>query len=127
MSDPIKQLIDDFNTGWTAGIFEKIEPILHEKVIFMAPDLKTWVTGKEACLQSIRDYVNNAKTKVFEVRNKEIQIWDQTAMVSIEYYIEYQMNHENYREKGTEFWTLHKEKDSWQMLWRAMVKNEKLE
>ena len=125
MTDDIEQIVDDFNSGWTAGNFEVIDTILHDEVVFVAPDLKTKLSGKPACLQSIKDYVSSAKTKVFEVKEKDIQIWNQTAVISIDYYIEYEMNDESYRERGLEFWTLEKA-DKWQMVWLAMVKNEVL-
>lgn len=127
MRNQIEDFIDCFNSGWTQGKIEDLIPCLHEEVVFIAPDLETEITGKVACLQSIKDYVNNAKTEVFEVTNTEIHTWHQTAVISITYYIEYVMSNKTYKENGKEFWTLSRQNDSWQMVWRAMVENKNIE
>src|SRR5680860_242409 len=127
MSTQIEHLIAAFNNGWTQGKFDDIKPLLHDNVIFVAPDLKTQINGKDPCIQTIKDYSRNAKTKVFEIRSKEIHIWNQTTVVTIDFYIEYEMNKEVYIEKGKEFWTLNMQNDHWKLVWRAMVKNERIE
>ena len=100
--------------------------LLHDQVIFVSPDLKTEIRGLNACLQTIKDYSAKAKTKTFEVRNKKIHIWDETVMITLDYYVEYEMKNQSYKENGTEFWTLNKQNGNWKLVWRALVKNEKI-
>jgi len=126
MNQRIETFINDFNKSWTQGEFESMTSLLHDKVIFVSPDLKTEIRGLNACLQTIKDYSANAKTKTFEVRNKKIHIWDETAMITLGYYVEYEMKNQSYKENGTEFWTLNKQNGNWKLVWRALVKNEKI-
>lgn len=126
MSDQIVHFIEKFNEAWTKGNIKELDSLLHDKVIFIAPDLKTEISGKEACLQTIKDYVDNANTKTFKLLDKKIHSWNQTAMISIEYHIEYDMGNRDHKEQGTEFWTLNKQQNNWKLIWRAMVKNEKV-
>ncbi len=49
----IEQVIHAFNKGWTHGNIELLETLLHDEVIFVAPDLTTEIEGKEACIQTI--------------------------------------------------------------------------
>jgi hypothetical protein len=127
MNKPILRLIDEFNHGWTSGKPETLAPLLHDEVVFVAPDLKTRIRGKLACIDTIREYGKNAETLLFQVKDKDIQVWGSGAVVSLDYYIEYQMNQEHYKEKGKEFWTLTRENKTWQLVWRAMVSNEVIE
>jgi len=126
MYQQINHFINQFNTAWTEGDIDSLDKLLHDKVIFLAPDLVTQISTKADCVQTIRDYVKSAATHVFEITNKTINVWAQTAMVSIDYYIEYEMQNNNYKEKGTEFWTLIEYNDTWKLVWRAIAKNEKL-
>ena len=126
MNQRIEKFIRNFNDSWTKGEIENIIPLLNEDVIFIAPDLKSEIKGKDNCIQTIKDYASNGETKLFEVTEKRIHIWAETAMVSIDYYVEYEMNEQFYKENGKEFWTLIHNKGYWQLVWRAMVMNEKI-
>ena len=127
MSKEIEAFIEHFNNSWTKGEFESITPLLDDETIFVAPDLKTEIRGRDSCIQTIKDYSYNAETKIFNVTNKKIHIWDKTAMVALDYYVEYEMNNHYYKEKGKELWTLNKQKGRWKLVWIALVKNEKIE
>ncbi len=83
MDQRIEIIINDFNKGWTQGEFESMTSLIHDKVIFVSPDLKTEIKGLNACLRTIKDYSAKAKTKTFEVRNKKIHIWNETAMITL--------------------------------------------
>ncbi len=126
MNPQIDAFIKQFHDCWTKGDLIKLTSLLHDQIIFVAPDLKTEIKGKERCLQTIEDYSNNAVTKKFEVENKKIHVWDHTAMVIMDYDIEYRMKNENYKEKGTEFWTMVRENEKWKLVWRALAKIENL-
>ncbi len=125
MDNQIEYLIDSFNIGWTQGNLQDIATIMDENVVFVAPDLQTEIIGKTACLKTIEDYVNSATTLEFKVTDKQVYSWNGTAMIRMEYFIEYQMNNEHYKEFGKEFWTLNKLNDTWKLVWRVMVNNEK--
>ena len=126
MHQEIEKIIEQFNTGWTEGDLTILTPILHEKVVFMAPDLQTEFVGRESCLQTIKDYINQAETKSFEVKDKKIHIWEDTATATIEYTVSYEMNDQFYREEGKEAWTLVNQNGSWLLVWRAMIMNKKI-
>lgn len=124
MKNSIEHLIEAFNNGWTQGNFEAVEALLHESVIFVAPDLSTEIVGKDACLATIRSYTEQADTLRFEVEKQKIRVWQYTASVTIDYCIEYLMQGKNHQEKGKEFWTLSKENNHWKIVWRVMVSNQ---
>ena len=101
-----------------------LEPLLHQDVVFVAPDLKTKISGSAACMATIKEYGESAKTHLFQLEHKDITVRGQSAVVSLDYYIEYELNQELYKEKGKEFWTLTMESGVWKLVWRAMVHNE---
>lgn len=126
MHQEIETFIKQFNDSWTKGTFDRLTHLLDNETIFVASDLESEITGKDRCIQTIRDYAHHAETKRFDVTHKKINIWNETAMVVLDYYVEYEMNNQLYKEKGKEFWTLNKQEGKWKLVWRAMVKNEKM-
>lgn len=63
MSTQIEHLIDAFNNGWTQGKFDDIKPLLHDNVIFVAPDLKTQINGKIHVFRPSKTIVETQKLK----------------------------------------------------------------
>jgi ketosteroid isomerase-like protein len=124
MNENVEKFITKFNQAWTQGKLEVIIPLLHNDVIFLAPDFKTEISGKDACLQTIKDYINNAKTKSFKVLNTKIHSWKDNAVVSFDYLIEYEMNDNTHQEAAKEFWTMINQSDTWKIVWRAVVGNQ---
>ncbi len=124
MPDAIPQLMEHFNDGWTRGRIDDITPLLHPDVIFVAPDGETEIAGRDACLQTIKDYVSAAQTRAFEVRRRSIRTWGRTGVVIMDYTIEYTLNGESHKEQGREHWALQQTDGAWQIVWRAMVQNQ---
>ena len=123
----IETLINHFNKAWTEGQLDILPSILHNEVVFVAPDLKHEIQGKEACIQTIRDYLSMAVTHSFIVTHKKINCWEDTAAAILEYEIDYELNDTRYKESGIETWMLAKEENDWKLLWRGLTENKPLD
>lgn len=120
----IEQFISSFNDSWLHGKWEVLRELLHDEVTFVLPDLSTTFTGKETCLDSIREYTEHAKTKSFEVTRSDIRIWGNTATVITDYSVSYEIAGELFSEVGTEIWTLIQVGMKWKIVWRGLIHNE---
>ena len=96
----IETFITEFNDNWLHGKLDELSDLLDHDVVFIAPDLTTEIKGREQCLQSFIDYLDTARTKKFQVRNKQINSWRDSASVLLEYYVEYELNETEYHELG---------------------------
>ena len=123
MSNSRKNLVETFNNGWTQGKLDKTASCLHNDVIFLSPDGKSEIRGKDKCLETFKQYSEIADTKIFDVISVTIDQWNDTAMVKLEYYIEYTLNEKLNKEKGIEAWTLILENGEWKIVWRALLSN----
>ena len=90
----IQQFIDRFNVSWTQNKLDEMALLLHERCIFVAPDLKSEISGRPACLQTFQEYFEVARTHVFEIRNISIQLWGDTAIARLEYIVEYEIKNQ---------------------------------
>lgn len=120
----IQTFLDEFNSAWEKGDTKKIESYLDDEVIFLSPDKKTELKGKSECLETISEYMNNAETKIYTPRGLSINIWNQTtAVINMDYYIEYSYKGQYNKETGRELWTLIKRNDEWKLVYRALMEN----
>lgn len=104
-----------------------LEPLLDHDVVFVSPDVKNEIEGKTDCIQTFKDYLDQAGTNTFQKINRKIHTWEISVMVALEYGVEYQMSNIVYKEKGKEFWLLGEREGRLRMLWRALVENRSLE
>jgi hypothetical protein len=126
MKKQIQNIIDIFSENMISKKSDKLNLILHNDVIFFSPDYANIFKGKNECINSINEYHKIADTFEFKIENSIIFEWNNTANIKLDYYIEYQIEDRIYKEKGTEFWTLAKEKDNCMLTSRVLLKIEKV-
>ena len=124
MDRGIKDCIERFNDASLYGDIDGVARCLHDKVVFLAPDLKHFITGKEACLETIRSYQQMAKTLHFRVTELTLLQDIITPVVLMKYDVGYEMKDKSFSEKGTEFLMLTKLNKDWKIIWRALLKVE---
>lgn len=120
----IETFIREFNQHWIDGKLDLLADLVDDDVVFLAPDLTTEIKGKVLFLQGFKDYLDSAKTKVFEVRSQQVHAWRASACVVLEYYVEYEMNETEHQEVGKEIWFLNQVDGAWKMVWRSLVGNQ---
>ncbi len=120
----LESFIQDFNSYSLAGERDKVESMLQKDVVFFNQVGSNRLVGREACLETIDEYGKSAKTHSFEILKREINVWDSTAIIEMEYEVIYEYMNKNHHEKGKEIWTLIQTNDQWQMIYRHFVSSE---
>lgn len=120
----IEQFVSSFNDAWLHGKWDTLSQLLHNEVVFVLPDLVSVYAGKQACINSIREYTEHAQTKSFTVSRSDIRIWGATASVVLDYQVAYTIHEETFQEVGTEVWTLIREMNQWRIVWRGLIHNQ---
>lgn len=105
----------------------RLEKLMHPKVVFVLPDLKTKIEGCKACLQSVQEYADTAQTLKYEIQHQDIQTVGQASTVLLTYLVAYEMNEQRYQEMGSEVWNLVQTNGVWQMVWRGLIRSESVE
>ncbi len=120
----VEQFISSFNQAWLHGKWDTLTQLLHKEVVFVLPNLVSVYEGRQKCMDSIREYTQHAQTKSFNVTRSDVRIWGPTASVVLDYEVSYEINGETFAEIGTEVWTLTREGNQWQIVWRGLIRNE---
>ena len=124
MKKEIEDFLDDFNSAWSNGDENALRVLMDPDIIFLSPDKKTELRGREECLDTISEYMKNAETKMYTPRGLSVNLWNNnTAVVNMDYYIEYIYKGLHNKETGRELWTLIKKNDEWKLVYRALMEN----
>ena len=125
MDKQIEELVHTFNTSWLQKDLEKLRTILHEEVVFMAPDMKSMLKGKEDCTGTIEEYIRRAVTHDFRIQIDSIHCIGQNGWLTLGYDIDYEIKGSRYKEHGVEIWGVLRRNEKWLLAWRCLAGNSR--
>jgi hypothetical protein len=117
----IKQVIASINQSWRQGRPQELEKYFHPDMVIAAPGLKVVARGRDACIQSYRDFIGRATISDYQESDHSIEVWDGTAVVSYRFQISYRMNDREHGEAGHDLFVFIHQKGKWQAVWRTMI------
>lgn len=116
----IEQIIRNINNAWTTANFEDLNEYFHEDMIIAQPGKEIMGKGRQTCVESYRQFVNNVELKEYYESNYEINIWGNTAVVSYSYDIIYKMNNKEFDESGVDVFVFSRAENKWLAVWRSI-------
>ena len=117
----IRTLLTALNEGWLAGDLEAVAALFHENVVIVSPGFRARVAGREACLDSYRQFLVAAKVRASSFSEPIVDVWGATALASYEYDLTYEMGSELHDDRGRDVWVLAREGESWTLVWRTIL------
>lgn len=115
-----RTLIQEINRCWYEGRPADLSAYFHQNVVFNSPDFKHQVTGKENCIQTYIDFMNNSSVLEYTENNPTVQVFEKTAIVAYDFEMKYEQKGKIYHEKGTDILAFEKDGQSWKVIWRAL-------
>jgi len=112
--------VQEINACWYQGRPAELSAYFHPNVVFNSPDLKHQITGKENCIQTYIDFMQNSNISHYVESNPIVQLFEKTAVVTYDFEMEYEQKGKTFREAGTDILVFEKEEDSWKVIWRAL-------
>lgn len=120
----ISEIIKKINLSWVEGRPENLAEYIHENMMIVSPELKIMGKGKETCIKSYADFVNQATVNKYDESEAEIYVWGSTAIASYEYDVEWEMNGKSYKEQGRDLFVFTYENGKWLAVWRKVIPNK---
>lgn len=116
----IRLLIQHINNCWRENRPDGLSDYFHEDVVFNAPDFKHQVTGKENCIRTYIDFMNQSSVSEYAESNFNVRLFDKTAIATYDFEMTYQQQGKTYHERGTDILVFEQEGQSWKVIWRAL-------
>lgn len=118
--EQIKAVVIAITQAWLNKQYELIDDSLAADVVLAVPDSEIRVIGREAYVQSFRDYDCAAVTNEYDAGDPLIDVIGDVAVALCPFHISYDLNGVTYRETGTEMLVLNRGNAGWLVIWRSM-------
>lgn len=113
--------IQRLNNLWVGGNPNQLESFFREDVVILHFDYKTRLRGREAVLNSYREFCDESTVHDFKQFKPVIDVFGNTAVVTYAFEIEYKMGDQTYNESGRDMFILVQEASKWLVIWRTML------
>lgn len=113
-------VIREINESWRAGRYDNIGRHLADDVVIAPPASDQRVRGREAYVQSYRDYDQAATTQEFSAGEPRIDVVGDVAVAVCPFFVVYELEGRILRERGTDLLVLARAGDGWRVCWRSM-------
>lgn len=118
--DQIKQTIKKINQSWLEGHPENLNHYFHDNMMIVSQEFKVMGAGKEICIKSYADFINQAVIKVYKESDPEIHTWGNTAVAFYNFEIAWEMDGKSFQEKGRDFYIFSFDNGKWLAVWRMV-------
>jgi hypothetical protein len=115
------QFIMRFNEAWKQQNWLDLDDMLHDNIVF-DPSASVTVSGKEKCIDSLRNFVSLYKTDDIEILSLSTVSSSSSCIVRWHYHIRYHSIEKTFEETGSELWVLAWEDSKWKLLFRKLLK-----
>lgn len=121
--EDVAGVVQAMNDAWIEGRIDDLVPLFHEDVVMAAPDGNR-ISGRDAMIESFRQYVAVAKTHEFTTEALGVDVFDGTAVATMRFRVRYEISGELYAETGREILALSRGDDGWRIVWRTQIPGE---
>lgn len=117
----VRSVVLALHERWRAGDYEGIGALVDEQVVVAPPGLEARLRGRDAYVQSFRDYDQRATTFSFEVGEPRVDVNGDTAVAVSSYETVFELGSERYEERGHDVLVLSRRSGRWLVVWRTLV------
>lgn len=116
----IRGIVQAIEAHWRAQEYERIGDLVAEDVVIAPPGSDERLRGREAYVQSFRDYDQWATTLEFSSAEPQIDVVGEVAVAVSAFRVVYEHQGATHREKGNDILVLERQAGRWLVVWRTM-------
>lgn len=116
----IRHIVRAINDAWRARRYDDIGNLVASDIVMAPPGADLRITGKDAFVQSFRDYDAVATTHEFKPGEPRVDIVGDTAVAMCPFEIVYELHGATYHERGTDLLVFSLSGEEWRVVWRTM-------
>ena len=118
--EAVRSVVRRIHESWRDGRYDEMGQHLAEDVVIAPPGVPERIRGRDAYVQSYRDYDRMATTHEFEPEKPTVDVTGETAVALCPFFVRYELDGRVYREKGIDLLVLSRSGGEWRVVWRTM-------
>ncbi|MGE0135999.1 MAG: nuclear transport factor 2 family protein [Dehalococcoidia bacterium] len=119
--DEVWDVVRRINQAWALRRTEDLEALLHAEIVVAPPSPAEPVRGREACIESYREFALAARVLHFEELHPAVEVFGDTAVAAYDFAITYEADGTYTTERGREIFVLTREDGRWRAVWRTQL------
>lgn len=118
--EAIQRVVRRIHELWLSRRYDEIGEILSEHAVIAPPGFDRRIRGREAYVESYREYDQAATTHEFSPGEPEVDIMGDVAVAVCPYSVVYELEGKTYREKGHDLLVFSWSAGEWSVVWRTI-------
>lgn len=115
-------VVQQLNRAWLTGDLAGMPALLHERAVIADANHQRLCVGREACVESYRQFVSAAKVEAYTEAEPAIELFGAAAVVVYPFTIRYELNGRSCAESGSDCLVLERGGAAgWVVIWRQLV------
>ena len=119
--EEITRILKEINRAWTSGKAGELDQYFHEDMIIAQPDFGVRGEGKNACVNSYREFAGMANIQGFKESDHVVLVWGDTAVASYKFEIEYELDGQAHQDSGYDLFVFARQDGTWLAAWRTIL------
>jgi hypothetical protein len=117
----VRALIGRINAAWREKEFAGLEECFHPDALIMGPGYRVMARGRTACVDSYREFANDAGVLEYSEADHAVYVWDTVAVSTCSWTITYERGGNRSTEVGTDQFVCAFVADQWLVVSRAIM------
>jgi hypothetical protein len=119
----VRALLDRIDGGWRYARWDELAECLDERMVMVAPGMQGRVEGRDACVDSYRDFMDQATLIRYRTEPPVVDVWDETAVATFGWEMVWESAGTPHREAGRDVFVCRRagEPAAWRAVWRTVV------
>ncbi len=117
----IEAVVRAINDAWLAGRFDELRHYFHPDVVLAQPGFAQRMVGREALIDSYRDFTREAKINAFTPGEVHIDAAGDSAVITMPWEMDYEIGGQRYGERGWDLLVFGRREGRWVVVWRTVV------
>jgi uncharacterized protein (TIGR02246 family) len=119
--EEVRGVLRRINQAWLEGRPRDLAPLLHPRVVMVAPGSAGRAEGREALVAGFVDFCDKARIHAFEESDHQVDVAGGAAVTSFAFTMVYELDGQRYRSTGRDLWVFGREGGEWLAAWRTML------
>lgn len=120
----IKHLVREMNEAWLSGRIDALGQFFAPDVVVAPPRASHRVIGREAVVDSFRQFTEQAITHRFNEVALQVDVIAGTAVAVLRFVIRYEIEGATYEETGRDILVMAQVEGRWRIVWRTQITEE---
>lgn len=120
----LRRILERIDDAWTIGRTDPLRVLFHADMLIVGPGYQRFAVGREACVESYREFSANAKVLAYQPSQPDIRVWGDTAVASFAWSMTWQRTGDPVSDSGTDQFVFGRFGQNWLAVYRLVLFNQ---